>query len=318
MAESGQNPRVFISYSHDSPVHKQWVANLANRLIKSGIYALIDQWDLRIGDSIVSYMERGISLADFVLIICSENYVEKSGKKEGGVGYETAIITAETLQGQRKKVIPIIRNNPKKKLPDFLVDKLYLDFSNDNDFEESFESLIRAIYSESPKPPPLGQNPELKPTKIKQPRGKRDKVFFSYSHTDKKWLNEFQVMLAPLIRSGKIEQWDDTKIDPGDEWKKEITKALQATKVAVLLVTPNFLASQFIAEDELPPLLDAASSEGVTILWVAVSSSFYTITEIAKYQATNNPMRPLDMLSKAQRNKELVSICQEILNAYEK
>lgn len=318
MAESIKNPKVFISYSHDSPAHKQWVASLADRLMKSGIYVMMDQWDLRIGDDIAAFAEKGISYADFVLVICSENYTQKSNKREGGVGYEAEIITSELTTKRNQTFIPIIRNNPRKKVPDFLAAKMYVDFSDDNDFDEGFELLIRAIYSETPKPPPIGLKPNISKKSIKKPRGKRDKVFFSYSHADKKGLNEFQVMLAPLVKATKIEQWDDTKIVAGNEWKKEINQALDATKVAVLLVTPNFLASQFIAENELPPLLDSVDADEVTILWVAVSSSFYSITEIAKYQAVNNPMRPLDMLSKAQRNKELVSVCQQILDAYEK
>lgn len=138
---------------------------------------------------------------------------------------------------------------------------------------------------------------------------RRDRVFISYSHKDKKWLERLQVMLKPLIRNGSVKVWDDTNIQAGRFWKEEIKKALDRAKVAVLLVSPDFLASDFIVENELPELLDNAD---VSVLWVALSACLYRETEIAKYQAINDPSKPLDKLSKPEQNKVLVRICDRI------
>ena len=86
-------------------------------------------------------------------------------------------------------------------------------------------------------------------------------VFFSYSHEDTEWLEYFEVMLHPLIRSSELTVWSDRQISAGDRWKKEITNALSKAKVAVLLVTPHFLQSDFIHNNELPPLLKAAKKQ---------------------------------------------------------
>jgi TIR domain-containing protein len=140
----------------------------------------------------------------------------------------------------------------------------------------------------------------------------RNQIFISYSHRDKAWLEKLLTMLKPLERQELIKAWSDTLIKPGMKWKEEINKALASAKVAILLVSPDFIASDFIAKNELPPLLEAAKKEGLIILWIAISYSMYTITELGIYQAINNPAEPLDSLSPSQVNRELVSIAEQI------
>ena len=137
----------------------------------------------------------------------------------------------------------------------------------------------------------------------------RDQVFISYSHKDSAWLERFQTMLKPLVRKNSITPWDDTKIKAGAQWRDEIKKALASAKVTVLLVSPDFLGSDFITEHELPPLLAAAKNDGVTVLWIYLSACLYQETEIETYQAAHNIARPLDSLSTAEQNQTLVQIC---------
>ena len=157
-----ENPKVFISYSHDSPEHKRWVSELAARLRHNGIDAILDQWDLGLGDDITRFMERGIVDADRVLVICTDEYVSKANAEEGGVGYERMIVNAELVQNLgTDKFIPIIRQaSGKKKTPTFLGTRVYADFRNDNNFDAECENLMRALH-EIPivEKPPLGESP---------------------------------------------------------------------------------------------------------------------------------------------------------------
>ncbi|AUT01320.1 GTPase [Nostoc sp. CENA543] len=145
----------------------------------------------------------------------------------------------------------------------------------------------------------------------------RNQVFISYSHLDKDWLTKLQTHLKPMIRNQKLVVWDDTKIEPGNEWREEIEDALAAAKVSLLMVSPNFLASDFIAENELPPLLNAAKYEGLKIIWIPITFSLYEETEIAKYQAVHDPKQPLKSLSESEQDAALVEICKKIKTAFQ-
>jgi hypothetical protein len=143
----------------------------------------------------------------------------------------------------------------------------------------------------------------------------RDQVFISYSHKDKEWLEQLRTMLKPLTRSGTVTVWDDKLIRAGDRWREKIEEALASAKVAVLLVSDNFLDSDFIAEHELPPLLKAAEGEGLIILWIPLSHCLYEETEISNYQAVYNPQHPLDTLSQSAQKEAFATICREIKKA---
>jgi len=89
---------------------------------------------------------------------------------------------------------------------------------------------------------------------------------------------------------------------------------LSKTKVGVFLVTADFLASDFIHEEELTPLLEEAQTGGVKILWIPVRACIYDETPLKDYQAIIDPAKPLATM-KEERDNAWVEICRAIRDA---
>ena len=155
------SPKVFVSYSHDSEEHKNWVKNLCTKLRKNGVDVTLDQWDLCLGMDATVFMEEPRN-SDRVLIVCTNNYVKRANNRQGGVGYEGVVITSELAQDLKTdKFIPIIREgSDENNTPTFLGRRVYSDFRDDSQFDVEFDKLLHEILNASINPkPPLGKNP---------------------------------------------------------------------------------------------------------------------------------------------------------------
>jgi len=138
-------------------------------------------------------------------------------------------------------------------------------------------------------------------------------VFVSYSHKDREWLDRLRVHLKPLEREGVLDLWDESRIAVGGEWRREISEAINSARVAILLVSADFLASDFIANNELPPLLDAARTRGATVIPVLVRPSrFEYMEELACYQSLNPPSAPLSSMPEHEQESTLVQLSARI------
>ena len=75
------------------------------------------------------------------------------------------------------------------------------------------------------------------------------KVFISYSHKDEEWKNRLVTHLSVLEQQGHLTTWNDRDIIAGTDWLPEIEEAIEEADVAVLMITANFLTSDFILND---------------------------------------------------------------------
>ncbi|RZK22830.1 MAG: TIR domain-containing protein, partial [Hymenobacter sp.] len=94
----------------------------------------------------------------------------------------------------------------------------------------------------------------------------------------------------------------------GSKWREQIERALDKARVVILLVSPHFLASEFMLAGDLPRQLQATAKTGVVIIPVLVSSSTFALTSLSQFQAANSPDQPLDLLSEGQVNQILMQV----------
>ena len=263
------NPKVFISYSHDSPEHKQWVSELAARLRRNGIDAILDQWDLGLGDDVTRFMERGIVNADRVLVICTDEYVSKANTDEGGVGYERMIVNAELVQNLgTDKFIPIIRQaSGRTKTPTFLGTRVYADFRNDNRFDTECEKLICELH-EMPiiEKPPLGESP-FSPiesdTQLTEIPAEVKSASAAYTIASKLaragdtlgWRQLIKKSREPIFKS--LVQWRQDELDNQKSESKE--QLVQVVDKAVEIVSPLMVVALVGVESRMEEFRDQKS-----------------------------------------------------------
>lgn len=153
------------------------------------------------------------------------------------------------------------------------------------------------------------------PAQVVAPRAARRKIFVSYCHKDKKYAGELEKFLKPFERASRILKWDDKDLQPGSDWLSEIRAALLDCRVAVMLVSQDYLASDFVSREEFPQILEGAEKGDLTIYWIAVRPAVVDSTSLGKYQAVNDPAYPLSSLRPDKRERLWVEIATKIEKA---
>jgi hypothetical protein len=139
-------------------------------------------------------------------------------------------------------------------------------------------------------------------------------VFISYSHKDKDWMERLVVKFAVPKRLGLCNVWTDQQIPVGEDWDAQIDEVLRNARVAVILVSDNFLDSDFILEKEVPRLLERRANGNLHIIPVIADSCLWkTLSWLEKME-----VRPkegnLEEKEIAEWRTELTNIAQEILS----
>ena len=158
-------------------------------------------------------------------------------------------------------------------------------------------------------------------------------VFCCYAHSDnesanpkERWLDRFLEILKPLVRQMRLDTWSDREIKMGEDWHARIQARLVNAKAVVLFVSPAFLASEYIANSELPVLLHGAKQAGVTIFQILLSPCLWSdatykfpdptsgpnIIALSSLQAANSPSQTLVEMTEAEQNRVFIAVAGEL------
>lgn len=212
-------PTAFVSYSWDSPEHKNWVTGLVNSLRENGVDATIDVFETQRGTvNLYKMMLQSIKDRDFIIIIMTQLYAEKADAFQGGVGYETSMLIP-LIQDNLQKIIPIMKfkGDQEKAVPFYLKGVHYIDFSDDSHFDEKFKELLYRLHKVNIfEEAPLGSPPDLKPKIVEKSASKKANDFddlipnlIEPTDIDK---NRFMRQSFDYIKGGLLQILDRTKL----------------------------------------------------------------------------------------------------------
>lgn len=144
--------------------------------------------------------------------------------------------------------------------------------------------------------------------------GRVSTVFLSYSHKDEAEKEALLTHLAVLQRGAElVEVWSDDQISGGEAWEAAIENAVSNAGVAILLITANFLSSEFILGKEVPELLRRREEEGVRVIPViAKACAWREIDWLAKMNVRPKNGRPIWRGDKGPADDALAEIAEEI------
>lgn len=138
-------------------------------------------------------------------------------------------------------------------------------------------------------------------------------VFISYSHQDEVWKNRLLTHLQISAKEGILELWDDQLIAAGTEWRLKIQKAIDAADIGVLLISADFLVSDFIRGEEIPRMLERRSKNGMRLFPVMVRScDWQVVSWLAPIKVRPTGARPLAGFRGDRRDAEMAAIAREL------
>src|SRR6266581_9251503 len=120
-----------------------------------------------------------------------------------------------------------------------------------------------------------------------------DKIFFCYAHEDEPLLNKLKAHLRPLQRQGLIDVWYDRDIDAGIEWEQAIKEQLNISQIILLLVSPDFMDSDYCYGTEMKLALKRHEQKEAQVIPVILRPCLWKSSPLGKLQALPTDGKPV-------------------------
>jgi hypothetical protein len=140
-------------------------------------------------------------------------------------------------------------------------------------------------------------------------------VFYSYAHKDEPFREELDAHLAQLRRASFIEAWHDRKILPGEQWEDAISQNLETANIVILLVSADFLNSDYCYEIELKRAVERHDGGKACVIPIIARPVDWTGAPFAKLQALPKDAKPVTTWGN--RDEAWLNVAQGIRRAVE-
>ncbi len=142
-------------------------------------------------------------------------------------------------------------------------------------------------------------------------------IFCCYVRKDQSLLNELKTHLIPLQRRGLINVWSDTDISPGREREEEIKKHLRTAQIILLLVSPDFLASDYCYSNQMSQAMERHERGEVCVIPVILRHAIWHNTPFGKLEALPTGANPVTGSNWRNRNVAFHSVAEGVRKAVE-
>jgi len=141
----------------------------------------------------------------------------------------------------------------------------------------------------------------------------RDMIFISSHTNDHKWVELLKIHLKPALHGSKLKMWQWPALQSHEAWPEDIREAIAGSKIAIMLVSPDYLGSDFILSTEIPWML-ANARKGLNLFWIPIRpSNWEAFKPLHRIQCASDPEKPLSSLLRSERDDAFVAIARRVI-----